>query len=408
MREILLVSISGEDRPGVTTRVTAVLAQAGVRILDVSQSVIHDRLELGMLVLVPPSAESAPIVKEVLFAVHELGMQVHFTPVSEDEYRDWVAEQGQQRHSVTVLGRGLSAEQISAVTQVVSEQGLNIFAIQRLSGRVDLDADDGNGRSCVELLVRGRPKDGSAMREELLAFSRKLGVDIAIQADDVYRRTRRLVAFDMDSTLIQAEVIDELAKAHGVGDQVAAITEQAMRGEIDFAESFRARVALLEGLDASVLAEIAERLPLTEGAERLCRILRHLGYRLAIISGGFTFFGGYLKRRLGIDHVVANELEIVDGRCTGRHQGEIIDAQAKARHLQRICELEGIRLEQTIAVGDGANDLPMLSCAGLGIAFHAKPVVRTRAQHAISTLGLDAILYMIGLRDWQLQAHDLE
>lgn len=401
MSDVLLISLNGRDRPGITTRITGVLAGCGAQVLDVAQSVIHDQLSLGLMVALPGDGHDS-VVKETLFAAHALGMHAHFDPIDPARYEAWVADQGHERHSLILLGRGLTAEQISATTAVIAAQGLNIFAIQRLSGRVSLAHPAATPRSCVEFLLRGHPADGAQMRAAFLDLSSRLGVDIAIQADDMYRRSRRLVCFDMDSTLIQAEVIDELAEAAGVGAQVKAITESAMRGEIDFAESFRRRVALLRGLDAAVMERIAERLPLTEGAERLCRVLKRLGYRLAILSGGFTYFGRHLQRRLGIDIVHANELEIVDGRCTGRHVGPIVDAAAKAALLRSIAASEGICQEQTIAVGDGANDLAMLSAAGLGIAFHAKPVVRASAGHAISSLGLDALLYMIGLRDWQV------
>ncbi len=403
MSDVLLINLTGPDRPGITTRITGVLASCGAQILDVAQSSIHDHLSLGMMIALPEGAQHSDVVKETLFAAHGLGMQVRFEPIPAERYEEWVAGQGEERHSLILLGRGLSAEQISATTAVIADQGLNIFAIQRLSGRVSLSRPPTTPRSCIEFLLRGQPTDGAALRAACLELSARLGIDIAIQADDMYRRSRRLVCFDMDSTLIQAEVIDELAVAAGVGAQVKAITESAMRGELDFAESFRRRVALLKGLDAAVLARIADELPLTEGAERLCAVLKRLGYRLAILSGGFTFFGRHLQRRLGIDHVHANELEIVDGRLTGRHLGGIVDAPAKARLLKEIAAAEGISQRQVIAVGDGANDLQMLSAAGLGIAFHAKPVVRASAGHAISTLGLDALLYMLGLRDWQIE-----
>ena len=241
------------------------------------------------------------------------------------------------------------------------------------------------------------------MRSQFLQAASDLGVDIAFQKDDVYRRTRRLVCFDMDSTLIEAEVIDELAAAAGVGEQVAAITERAMLGEIDFIQSFEQRVALLKGLSADVLQGIAERLPVTEGAERLIRNLRSLGYKTAILSGGFNYFGHYLQEKLGIDYVFANNLEIEDGKVTGRVTGRVVDGERKAELLRELAEKEGIKLEQTIAVGDGANDLPMLSIAGLGIAFRAKPVVRKNAKNAISTLGLDGILYLLGYRDRDIE-----
>jgi phosphoserine phosphatase len=403
MSDVLLISITGPDRPGITARITGVLAGCGAQVLDIAQSSIHDQLSLAMMAALPEGARASEAVKETLFAAHELGVQVRFEPIDPDRYEAWVAGQGGQRHSLILLGRGLSAEQIAATTRVIADQGLNIFAIQRLSGRVSLSRADGSPRSCVEFLLRGTPRDGAAMRAGFLELSSSLGVDIAIQADDMYRRSRRLVCFDMDSTLIQAEVIDELAEAAGAGAQVRAITEAAMRGELDFAESFRRRVALLAGLDAAAMQAIADRLPLTEGAERLCRTLKRLGYRLAILSGGFDFFGERIAARLGIDTVHANRLEVADGRLTGRHLGAIVDAQAKARLLRELAAGMGISTKQVVAVGDGANDLPMLAAAGLGIAFHAKPVVRASAGHAISMLGLDALLYMIGLRDWQVE-----
>ncbi len=402
MSDVLLISLVGPDKPGITTRITGVLAGCGAQVLDVAQSSIHDQLSLGLMIALP-AGDAGALIKETLFAAHELGIQAKFEPIDSARYEAWVAGQGSERHSLILLGRGLTAQQISATTAVITAQGLNIFAIQRLSGRVSLRHPAAVPRSCVEFLLRGRPNDGAAMRAAVLELSSRLGVDIAIQADDMYRRSRRLVCFDMDSTLIQTEVIDELAVAAGVGSQVKAITEAAMRGELDFSASFRQRVALLCGLDAAVMERIAEHLPLTEGAERLCSVLKRLGYRLAILSGGFTFFGRHLQRRLGIDLVHANELEISDGRLTGRHLGPIIDAAAKARLLREIASSEGIMQQQVIAVGDGANDLQMLSAAGLGIAFHAKPLVRASAGHAISTLGLDALLYLLGLRDWQVE-----
>jgi phosphoserine phosphatase len=402
MTDILLVSITGPDRPGITTRITAVLATCGAQVLDLAQSVLHDHLALGLMVTLPEGSRQSSIISDIIFAVQDLGLQVRFTPITQERYEAWVDESGAQRHSLILLGRGLDAAQISAVTAVIAQQGFNIFAIQRLSGRNSLLRSGASPRSCIEFLLRGKPVDGAAMRAAFLELAAQQGVDIAFQADDVWRRTRRLVCFDMDSTLIRTEVIDELAEAAGVGEQVRAITESAMRGELDFAESFRQRVALLKGLDAGVMAGIAERLPIMDGAEQLCRVLKSLGYRLAILSGGFGYFGRHLQQRLGIDHVHTNELEIIDGRLTGRHLGPIIDAAAKARLLREIAAAEGLQPQQVIAVGDGANDLQMLSAAGLGIAFHAKPVVRASAGHAINTLGLDAVLYFIGLRDWQV------
>ncbi|HEB88634.1 MAG TPA: phosphoserine phosphatase SerB [Deltaproteobacteria bacterium] len=403
MPQVILINLTGADRPGITRDLSAILARHGVRILDIGQAVIHDTLTLGILVEVPPEAESHPVLKDVLFKAHEWDLQARFSPIGLEEYERWVGAQGQPRHIMTLIATQLSARHLEALGEVATRHGLNIDNITRLSGRVSLATAGDEARACVELSLRGTPKDASALRGELLALAQSLEVDIAFQVDDVYRRNRRLVAFDMDSTLIQTEVIDELALAAGVGEEVAAITEAAMNGELDFRASLERRVALLEGLDERVLGEIAKRLPLTSGAERLIRTLRSLGYRTAILSGGFSYFGRDLQRRLGIDFVFANELEIREGRLTGRVRGEIVDGARKAALLRQIADDEGLRLEQTIAVGDGANDLPMLDAAGLGIAFHAKPRVRASAEQVISNLGLDGILYLIGMSDREVQ-----
>jgi len=400
MNEIILLNISGEDKPGVTSSITSILAKFDIEILDIGQAVIHNTLSLGILIGVPEEAESSPVLRDVLFKAHEQNMNIRFEPVTRDEYETWVGGQGKSRHIITLLARHVTAEHIGMVAQTAANHGLNIDNISRLSGRLSLDsAPQEKTKACVEFSVRGAPADTAQLREEFLRIANELDVDIAFQKDDIYRRNRRLVVFDMDSTLIEAEVIDELAKEAGVGDQVSEITEAAMRGEIDFTESFKRRMALLKGLDESVLADIAQRLPLTEGVEELVSNLKALGFKTAILSGGFNYFANYLQQRMGFDYVYANELEIEDGKVTGNVVGTVVDGKRKAELLRKIAEKEGIRLEQTIAVGDGANDLPMLSIAGLGIAFRAKPLVRKSAKQAISTLGLDGILYLIGFRD---------
>ncbi len=399
MKEVLLITVSGEDRPGVTSEVMGILANYGANILDIGQAVIHDNLSLGILVEVPAASESSPVLKDILFKVHELNMQVRFQPISEESYRHWVGQQGKPRHIVTLLSRKVTAKQISRLTSVAARHELNIDNIKRLSGRIPLEGVDDQSKACVEFSARGVPASLEVLRSEFMELSAELDVDIAFQEDNIFRRNRRLVCFDMDSTLIEAEVIDELAKAAGVGEQVAAITEAAMRGELDFNESFARRMALLKGLDVSVLDDIAEHLPVTEGAERLISTLRRLGYKTAILSGGFNYFGRYLQNKLGIDYVFANELDIEDGKVTGKVVGRVVDGQRKAELLRELAAKENISLEQVIAVGDGANDLPMLSIAGLGIAFRAKPLVQASAKQSISTLGLDAILYLIGFRD---------
>lgn len=405
MREILLVSIAGPDRPGISAAITAALADHQVNILDVSQAVIHDQLTLGLVMETPAEQDAALLMRAVLFQAHALGLQARFTPISADSYHQWVAGHGKARHILTVLARKVTADHLAAITALIADQGLNIDGLQRLSGRVPLEGEDDPERTkaCLEFSLRGDPRDSNQLRADCLRLAGEHGIDIAFQRDNAFRRSRRIVCFDMDSTLIEHEVIDELAKAAGVGEQVAEITERAMQGELDFIQSFEARVALLKGLDASVLEGIAQSLKLTEGAEHLMRTLKALGYKTAILSGGFTYFGEHLQRKLGIDYVFANSLEVEDGKVTGRVTGRVVDGARKAELLREIAAKEGVNLEQVIAVGDGANDLPMLSIAGLGIAFRAKPLVRASARQAISTLGLDGILYLLGVRDRDLE-----
>lgn len=401
-RELILLNISGADRPGLTAKFTEILAQYEITILDIGQAVIHEDLGLGILFEITGKADSSPILKDLLFKGYEMGLNVKFTPIPENKYAEWVTHQGKERFIVTLLARKLKAEHLAKVTSVLLNQGLNIDVISRLSGRIPLDGDEPNAKSVVEFWVRGTPADREGLKSQFIDISKDTGVDIAFQVDNMYRRNRRLVCFDMDSTLIQAEVIDELARHAGVYDQVSAITEAAMRGELDFKESFEKRVSLLKGLDVSVMKEIAENLPLTEGAERLFRTLKKYGYKTAILSGGFTYFGHFLKSKLNIDYVFANELEVVDGKLTGRHLGDVVDGAKKAELLKLLAFKEDLHLEQVIAVGDGSNDLPMIQLAGLGIAFHAKPKVKASAKHSISEIGLDAILYLMGFRDREI------
>ena len=399
MREIVLINITGEDRPGLTAAITGVLAQGGVNILDIGQAVIHDALSFGLLVDIPDTEAGAAVRQNVQATVDRLGQQVRFTCVSEADYQHWVDGQGKARHIVTLLTRRVTAEQLQTVSAITAKYGLNIDRIDRLSGRMPLDVPTEKSKGCIEFSVRGEPVDPQQMQAEFLHVAQELNVDIAFQQDSLFRRNRRLAVFDMDSTLIEAEVIDELAKAHGVGERVSEITERAMRGELDFRASFKERLALLKGLDVKVLDEIGASLRLTEGAETLFAELKRLGYKTAILSGGFTYFARQLQAKLGIDYIFANELEVVDGKCTGNAIEPIVDAQRKADLLRELAGKEGLSLEQTIAVGDGANDLPMLAIAGLGVAFRAKPLVKQSAKQAISTLGLDGVLYLLGFRD---------
>ena len=397
--ELILININGQDRPGVTAALTEILARHNADILDIGQADIHHTLSLGILFRTD-SNESGDILKDLLFKAYDLGVKIRFSPITVEEYEAWVGRQGKNRWIITLLGRRLTARNIAMVSEVVAEQGLNIDAIQRLTGRPPLDESEQMlTQACIEFSVRGTPRDREEMQRRFIQISAEEEFDISLQEDNMFRRCRRLICFDMDSTLIQTECIDQLAERAGVGDKVSAITERAMRGEIDFNESFRERVALLKGLDVSVMQDIAEKLPITEGVGHMMQVLKTAGYKTAILSGGFTYFGEYLRRKFGFDYVYANELEVVDGKLTGRYVGDIVDGRRKAELLKLIAQVENVNIAQTIAVGDGANDLPMLSAAGLGVAFHAKPKVKATAKQSISTIGLDGVLYFLGFKD---------
>lgn len=404
--EIFLLNISGPDKPGLTASLTKVLGQYHAKILDIGQANIHDTLSLGFMFEIDSKKKSAAVLKDLLFKAYELGVQAKFTPISLEDYEKWVSLQGKDRYIITILGEKLTAEQISEVTKIISEKNLNIDAIKRLTGRTSLVKEAVYPRASIQLSIRGKIEDKAALTEKFMQISRDLDVDIAFQEDNIYRRNRRLVCFDMDSTLIQTEVIDELAELAGVGKEVKAITEKAMQGEIDFNESFKQRMKLLKGLPETVLQDVARNLPITKGAKRLIDTLKKYGFKTAILSGGFTYFGKYLQKELGIDYVYANDLEIKNGLLTGNYLGEIVDGNKKAAYLKEIANKEGIAISQTIAVGDGANDLPMLNLAGLGIAFHAKPKVKDNAQSSISSLGLDGILYLLGYHDRHIDLMD--
>ncbi|MDD6803374.1 MAG: phosphoserine phosphatase SerB [Prevotellaceae bacterium] len=397
--EQILVGITGQDRPGLTASFMDILAHHDANILDIGQADIHSTLSLGILFRISEQ-QSGQVMKELLFKATELGVNISFTPIDDEEYESWVEQQGKNRYILTIIGRHLNARQISTAAVVIKDQGLNIDSIVRLTGRQSIKHPERNVRACIEFSLRGTPTDINDMRSQLMQLSSEMEFDFSLQRDNMFRRMRRLICFDMDSTLIQTECIDELAMRAGVGDKVKEITERAMRGEIDFKESFKERVALLKGLDVSVMQDIAEKLPITEGVDRLMAVLKRYGYKIAILSGGFTFFGEYLQRKYGIDYMYANELEIDDnGKLTGNYVGEIVDGHRKAELLKLIAQVEKVNLAQTIAVGDGANDLPMISEAGLGIAFHAKPRVQANAKQSINTIGLDGVLYFLGFKD---------
>ena len=403
MREIILINITGKDKPGLTSSLTHILAQYEVTILDIGQAVIHDYLSLGILVEIPSVHASSSILKDLLFKAHKLGIQIQFSAIDAESYATWASEYGQQSRIITLLGRRLTAVQLAKVATAIAENNLNIDVITRLSGRILLNGPESLPKACVQFTVSGTQADPTRLRADLLKISEETGIDISSHTDDIYRHARKLVVFDMDSTLIQAEVIDILAQQAGAGEEVAKITAATMRGEMDFKESLTRRVALLKGLDEKALAQVARQLVLTEGAERLVNTLKRLGFKIGIISGGFDYFGDYLQRKLGLDYVFANVLEIENGRVTGNITGDIIDGPKKAEILRTITTVENISLQQTIAVGDGANDLPMISIAGLGIAFHAKPVVKENVENSISSIGLDGLLYLMGISEREIQ-----
>ena len=403
MSDVVLINITGRDRKGLDAKFTGILAEYSVNILDIGQAVIHDHISLGILAEIPNSKDFSSIFKDMLFEGHNMGLVIDIKPIESENYEKWVRSQGKERRIITILGRTITAQQISAVASIIAANHLNIDSITRLTGRISLKQPQNSPRASVQLSVSGSPLNILDMRRKFMEISQKAGIDISFHVDNIYQKNRKLVVFDMDSTLIQTEVIVEVARLGGVEEQVNQITESAMRGEIDFKESFRRRVALLKGIKQEDLAKISKDLPLTDGADLVIKTLKGLGYKLGILSGGFTFVGEYLKERLGFDYMYSNELDIKDGVVTGKVVGDIVDGEKKAVLLRQIAQKENISLEQTIAVGDGANDLPMISIAGLGVAFNAKPVVRRKASNAISSVGLDGLLYLIGIHEREIK-----
>jgi phosphoserine phosphatase len=406
MIETILIHFSGRDQPGLTSALTAILARYDACVLDIGQAVVHETLSLGLLVEIPRGESFRGLQDTLIAKSRELRLQVVFTPIAKADLDDWLSSQGKDQFIVTILGRAISADHLARVSAIVAEHGLNVDRIERLSGRLSLAVHTPDANACVEFTLNGNSSSEASMRAAFLATAHDLKIDIAFQRESLFRRNRRLFAFDMDSTLIEGEVIDELAKLAGVADEVLKITESAMRGEIEFQQSFRLRVALLRGLKETRVRNLLDTIPLVEGAEQLIGTLKMLGYKTAILSGGFNFFAQHLQRRLGIDYVFANDLDIVDGVVSGEVRTPIVDGARKAELLRQIAGQENISLDQVVAVGDGANDLPMLGIAGMGIAFRAKPLVRQTASHAVSFLGLDSLLYLIGVRDRDLRSSD--
>lgn len=389
-RRTILVRVSGRDRPGITAALLEIMARGRVELFDMEQVVVRERLTLDLLVGVDADDD---VLKDLLFYGWEHGVGIDFEVVEDTSQRASLP-----RFAVTVIGPTLRPQQLRAVADAIVEGGGNIDRIVRLSRYPVVS---------FELVVVGGDLD--RMRESLVvAAAREAGMDIAIQRESLERRAKRLVVLDVDSTLIQDEAIELLAEEAGCRDEVQAITERAMAGELDFEASLRQRVALLQGLDVAVLERVRQRIRLTPGARTFVRTLKRLGFRIAIVSGGFTAVTDHLRDELGIDHAAANQLEIVDGVLTGRLVGPIVDRAGKARILREVAAAEGIPTEQTVAVGDGANDLDMLAAAGLGIAFNAKPVVREAADTTVSVPYLDAILFLLGIRRDDVEAADAE
>lgn len=395
-KEILLLTVRGRDLPGITFRLTSLIAKdKKAKILDIEQTVVHKKLLLSILLAFPgKNSDKSPLLKELLFATKEIGVDLTFEVFDSALLGE---ENTHHQYAITCLGEEVGAYPLSQIALSLAKRGVNIDKIAKLALK---------NISAVELIAHAKkPLDPKLLTRELLGLSNQIGVDIAIQKQDLLRRAKRLVVMDMDSTLIQTEVIDALAKKTGALKKVAAITHQTMNGKLPFSKSLKKRVQFLKGLTIRDLESAYRRLKLTRGAPKLLRVLKHLGYKIALVSGGFTYFTERLKRDLGFDYAFANQLEIRNGKLTGKILGPIIDASRKALILETIAQGEKISLDQTIAIGDGANDILMLTKAGLGIAFNAKPIVRKKAHYSITRHNtLDSILYLLGISEREIES----
>jgi phosphoserine phosphatase len=383
----VLIKVSGPDHPGITSELMNIIRKTNNPLLDMGQSVTHGLLSLSFVIRVSEeNNDSDHVLKDLLFAANNLGLKLDYKIVE----KEVIPNQEMEKFILNCVSvDNINANFVGDIATVLSTHGINIKRIDKVSPK--------NFRSLEISTEVPVGLDWTQVKSELISTSNGHKVDVAFLKDNVFRRSKRLIVFDMDSTLIQTEVIDELADACGVGEEIRAITEEAMNGELDFDESLIKRVSKLKGLDASKMEEILNNLPLTPGVEDFIKTIKQLGYKVAVISGGFTYFAYALKQKLGLDYAFANELEIIDGKLTGKVTGTIINAEQKALLVKLISQQENISLEQVVAIGDGANDLPMLATAGLGIAFHAKEVVKKKAQQHMSHGPMTSILYFLGI-----------
>ncbi len=394
MSKIIKVNISGCHQQGLTQAIFSALAAWEITLIDIYQTADRESLDITLLLQLPDDNPDSPQLDSLLVLCTEQQLECSYHPVIFDRLPPSPRQAHNHSSKVLLLANTLTVEHLGRVVGAIFDSGLDLREIKCISESLDSEGKASCSAVCLTMVANNQWPE-NPLRDSLSVISTELQIDIVYLKGEEAESDYKLAVFDMDSTLIKAEVIDLLADAAGVGKQVAKITERAMQGELDFDSSFRERLAMLKGLDESVLNDIAERLPLMEGAETLMAGLKQRGYKTAIVSGGFNFFANCLKKQLGIDYVHANALEIINGKVSGQVAGPIINGQRKAELLHEIAASEGFSVTQVIAVGDGANDIPMLNSAGMGIAFHAKPLVRQQTQHAISLLGLDSILYLL-------------